>query len=75
MMKNDISIPLNAFVTTQHMVIDLCNLLKLFTSELPPLNQVLIEKHCKFYLFALSEIVKNLVTDMASAKNVQDKER
>lgn len=75
MMKNDISIPLNAFVITQDMVIDLCNLLKLVTSELPPLNQALIEKHCEFYLFKLSEIVKNLVTDMAEAKNIQDRER
>ena len=38
-MKNDISILLDAFVTTQNMVIELCNLLKLVNSELQPLNK------------------------------------
>ncbi|MGX6643252.1 hypothetical protein [Legionella pneumophila] len=75
MMKNDISIPLNAFVTTQNMVIELCNLLKLVNSELHPLIQIFLEKRCELYLFALSETVKNLLTDIADAKNVQDKER
>jgi len=75
MMKNDISILLDAFVTTQNMVIKLCNLLKLVNSELHPLNQVLLERHCEFYLCALSDTVKKLVTEMAETKNAQKKER
>lgn len=74
-MKKDISIFLDAFVTTQNMVIELCNLLKLVNSELQPLNQVLLEKHCEFYLFALSQTVKKLVTNMATTKNIQEQEK
>lgn len=46
-MRNDIFILLDEFVTTQNMVIELCNLLKLVSSELQPLNQVLLKKSQK----------------------------
>ena len=68
-MKKDNPILLNAFVITQTMVIELCDLLKLVGSELHPLIQALLERRLELYSSALSEMVKKVVTEIAEVHN------